>query len=131
MNRAEAQVQIAQALIDSLRDRADFGFTLSQDVVPVVTSALKNSGSITEIPNGSMISYKMPYASIVERGIEDHIETIPAYSRKGRYVRSHTRHVHAKEGVHYIEKSLKQAFETFSNTIDMYLRVKFARVERR
>jgi hypothetical protein len=131
MNREEAQSTIVQALIEALRNRARNGFELSQIACPVVTMTLKNSGSIEDIPNGSMLSYKAPYASIVERGIEDHIETIPGYSRKGRMVHSHTRRVHAKEGLHFIETSLKKAFETLSNSVDGELRVKFARVERR
>jgi hypothetical protein len=130
MNREEAQSTIVQALIESLRDRARNGFEMSQVGCPVVTMTLKNSGSVEDIPNGSVLSYKAPYASIVERGIEDHTEIVPGYSRKGHMVRSHIRRVHAKEGKHFIETSLKKAFETFSNTIDGQLRVKFTRVER-
>ena len=127
----EAQTNIVQALIEALRDRARKGFALSQTACPVVSSVLKNSGSVADIPNGSQIDYKALYASTVERGIEDHMEIVPGYARKGHMVRSHTRHVHAKEGTHFIENSLTQAFETFSNSVDGELRVKFSRVERR
>lgn len=130
MNREEAQSNIVRALIEALRDKARTGFELSQSACPVVTMTLKNSGSIEDIPNGSVLSYKAPYASIVERGIEAHLETVPAYTRKGRLVRSHVRQVHAKEGTHFIENSLKKAFESLSNSIDGELRVKFTRVER-
>lgn len=131
MNREEAQSNIVKALIDALRDRARNGFELSQTSCPVVTNTLKSSGTIEDIPNGSLLSYKAPYASIVERGTEEHTETVPGYARRGHMVRSHTRRVHAKEGKHFIETSLKKAFETFSNTVDGELRVKFSRVERR
>jgi hypothetical protein len=130
MNREEAQSNIVQALTEALRSRARNGFELSQIACPVVTMTLKNSGSITDIPNGSVLSYTAPYASIVERGITDHTEIVPGYSRRGHMVRSHTRRVRAKEGVHFIENSLKRAFETLSNTLDGELRIKFTRVER-
>ena len=131
MNREEAQSTIVQALTEALRNRARHGFELSQAACPVVSNALKSSGTIVDLPNGSQIDYKALYASIVERGTEDHMEIIPGYIKKGRMVRSYTRHVKAKEGVHFIENSLKTAFESFSNSVDGELRVKFTRVERR
>jgi len=131
MNREEAQSTIVQALTEALRNRARNGFELSQAACPVVSNVLKSSGAIVDIPNGSQIDYKALYASTVERGTEDHMEIVPGYARRGHMVRSYTRHVPAKEGVHFIENSLKTAFESFSNTVDSELRVKFTRVERR
>lgn len=131
MNRAEAENAIRDALVDSVRDRANYAFSLSQIAVPVVTGFLKQSGTVRDEEGGSVINYKAPYASNIERGTESHYEPVAGHVRKGKYVKGHIRAVTKKEGKHFIEKSLKQSFEGLSNIVDMFLRVKFPRVERR
>jgi hypothetical protein len=131
MDRAQANNAIVDALVNSIRDRANYGYSITQNVVPVDTGALKAAGSIKDIEKGSEIKYAKEYASIVERGSEDHYEMVSSHVKRGNLVRGYMRHVKAKDGAHFIENSLKQSFEGFSNSIDMFLRVKFPRVERR
>lgn len=138
---------VVNSLVEALRDRATEGFNKSQAACPVVTGELKKSGSIKDIENGSEINYSAPYASIVERGqdagmvyVQGHVRTTkrPAALTKNNkvttgnshYVKSYRRLAKAIEGKHFIENSLKEAFNTLNNAIDTSLRVKFARVIR-
>jgi len=124
--------KIMEALLDALHDRGSYGFTLSQTRCPVgKTGGLKRSGSVTNTFNNSTILYSAKYASNIERGIEAHTEEVSGYRSGNKTMSAYTRRVKPKEGVHFIETSLKESFEDFANKIDASLRVHFSIVTRR
>jgi hypothetical protein len=137
--------RVVEAIVEALRDRASDGFSKSQIKCPVITGNLKRSGSVKDIWRGSELNYSAIYASTVERGQETRIEYVASHTKTpkkaaaltkkgvhlGNYsVKSYKRTISAREGKHFIESSLKEAFESFSNSLDMFLRTKFGVVSR-
>lgn len=123
-----AKDKVMESLLEALQDKASKGFTLSQERCPVKSGGLKGSGSIEHLPDKSIIHYSKEYASNVERGVEDHTESVRGHMIGRKYIRSHTRHIKAREGIHFIENSLKEAFKELNNSVDSELRIRFSNV---
>ena len=65
--QAQIEASVLKALQIALGRTA---FADSQQLVPVVTGQLKNSGSYSDTPDGFMIEYTAPYAKQVHDGVK-------------------------------------------------------------
>lgn len=98
---------IREAVIDSGKE----AFDKTQESVPVDTGALKASGVFREQSDGIMVQYAKEYAEVVERGWQGGMVWTNQHVRKGGIkVRGHYKNQPHREGVHFIENSLKGVF---------------------
>ena len=85
-------------------------FDRSQDLVPVLTGYLKDSGSLTHIANGSIIRYSAKYASIQEIGrASGQTSKVPA-----AMIQSHSRGTKSG-GTTTVKKYYRSSFTTTSS----------------
>jgi hypothetical protein len=112
MNRQEAIKIIKESLIRAIQLTGNRAFDLSQQRVPVVTGALKRSGSGKNIENGFIINYSQDYASFPERGVPAGIRYVPAYRRKdGTIVKAYSYYSRGQVAQRYIGRSMNEAFK--------------------
>lgn len=103
---------IREAIIQAVGRNGQRAFAESKNTVPVDTGELKNSGSFTESSSGITIKYSAEYASSVERGWAGGKVWVKLHFRKpASLVRGHYMNQPPKEGVHFIENSLKIFFK--------------------
>lgn len=74
--------KIKEKMILGVRDLGQLIFLESQALVPVDKGTLKKSGTIRNISSGIQITYRAPYAAVIEFGSQDHRERV-----KKHYVR--------------------------------------------
>lgn len=124
--------EIKQALIKAIQNRVEIAFGKSQQVVPVVTGALRRSGNEKDIDAGASIIYSQNYASFVERGTKAGIRNVQGYYRKGgAYVKPHSYFSNGQEPKYFIRNSMQESFSSFADAFDIALRDKFgSRVQR-
>ncbi len=108
---------IKEAIRRAVEETGNTAFNESQAVVPVVTGELKRSGSVISLSNGIMIQYTKEYASIVERGWKGGRVWTESYIRKdGVRVKGHYKNQPPREGVKFIENSIRKCFIQTGNT---------------
>ena len=102
---------VIEAIKRALHETGETAFIESQNVIPVDTGALKESGNFQAVGDGIIIRYTKEYASSVERGWEGGRVWTRDYLRSdGVLVKGHYKNQSPREGRHFIEKSLRKFF---------------------
>ena len=102
---------VIEAIKRALHETGETAFIESQNVIPVDTGALKESGNFQAVGDGIIIRYTKEYASSVERGWEGGRVWTRDYLRSdGVLVKGHYKNQSPREGRHFIEQSLRKFF---------------------
>jgi len=132
MNKNEAKTKVKEALLKAIQEAGNRGFSLSQANCPVDTGFLKSSGAGKPLANGTEIAYTAQYASEVERGVSAGNRHVKAHTRSGHKVKAYDYYTRGQAANPFIEKSLMNAFSTFSKDVEDSLKSSFGgnKVER-
>ena len=132
MIRDQIRKDIYEAILNAIYNKSDIAFRSSQAKVPVITGALKRSGSIAKNSDGAKIEYKMDYSSFVEHGIKGGMQEVRGhYRRDGSYVKSFSRYMPMRKGKFFIGSSVKESFADLALELSNQLRIKGFRVVKR
>ena len=113
----ETRKKIKEILREVIHINGQKAFAESQSIAPVDTGKLKSSGSIVNDSDGFMIKYAVEYAEAVERGWAGGKVWTHGHVRRGTtLVKGHYKNQPPKEGVHFIENSLKKFFKGTSGS---------------
>lgn len=103
---------IVLSIRTALEETGKSAFNASQDACPVDGGGLKNSGTMKNNFNEFIIRYAADYAESVERGLAGGRVWVGGHSRTGgTYVKGHYKNQTHREGVHFIENSLRKFFK--------------------
>ena len=132
MNTITITNSIKDFLIHAIRSMVKRGFELSQIKVPVITGALKNSGSEKEVENGATIGYSKEYSSYVHFGTKAGVRNVKDYNRKdGAHVKGFSYYSKGIKPNPFVEQPLTETFEKdFADNFENELR-KLGKVTRR
>jgi len=114
---------IKNLLIASIQDRVHEAFRISQETCPVRDGGLKESGSVSDLPNGGELKYSAPYTSDVEEGVSERVEEVTRKTKTG--FTTYQRRSPARQGTHFIANAMKNSFDNFDSIFDSKLRANF------
>ena len=104
--------KIVEAIRMALEQTGKMAFQASQEAVPTITGDLKKSGTMQSTSSEFIIKYAKEYAENVERGWAGGKVWTASHMRKGGIaVKGHYKNQPQKDGIHFIENSLRKYFK--------------------